>query len=509
MQNFLRLVFPLILLSSSGVAVFSAADLTDPYQVLNQHYSAIGGLDNLKAAQTQYFEADFSLVGTGLEGTVRQWSRSPVQQRQELDLTVIKQTSGDNGEVAWVVDTNGKLKVMRDEETVKQRKINGLMAQYEHLDPGSEIFCVSLEAGEEVEGEDCYRIRISNSLDSSEWVYLISKETLLMKKSIMYSPDGGQMHNSFSDYREVDGVLYAFKQNMKTVPTHQVQELTMTRLETNLEIDDSLFDPPAEEGEDFAFANGSSSENIQFLFHENHIYLEVTVNCDKQLWIFDSGAGMTVIDKDYAAELGLAFEGSMTGQGAHNTVDYTFVTIPGLQVEGITIDQQRAIAIDLAHLFNQLSDLKVAGILGYDFLSRFVSRIDYANERISFYHPDTFEYVGSGRVIDAPLNAQNMFGIPMTVEGGMEGVWRLDTGASGSSFHFHFAEENGLLNRPGTERQSFGAGGSNVSRVAEFSGAEVAGFDLPPLQISIPSNAGHGAMAEREKKGQVSSYSQN
>jgi hypothetical protein len=144
MQNLIRLVFPLILLSSSGLATLTAADLTDPYQVLNQHYSAIGGLVNLKAAQTQYFEADFALVGTGLEGTVRQWSRSPVQQRQELDLKVIKQTSGDNGEVAWVVDTNGKLKVMRDEETVKQRKINGLMAQYEHLDPSSEIFSVSL-----------------------------------------------------------------------------------------------------------------------------------------------------------------------------------------------------------------------------------------------------------------------------------------------------------------------------------------------------------------------------
>jgi hypothetical protein len=159
----------------------------------------------------------------------------------------------------------------------------------------------------------------------------------------------------------------------------------------------------------------------------------------------------------------------------------------------------------LGHLFDQLSDFGIGGILGYDFASRFVTRIDYANEKISFYHPDTFNYEGEGVVLDAPINSHNMFTLPMSVDGGLEGIWRFDTGASGSSFHYEFAKEHGLLERPGVQRQGFGAGGSHVSQLQQFPGATIGGFELPPLVIGIPGGAGHGAMAEKSLIGNLGS----
>jgi len=482
-----------------------AGNLTDPFEILNAHYESVGGLENLRAEKSTYFEAQFVLVGTGLEGPFKQWSKSPVQSRQELDLKVFKQTSGDDGSVGWVVDTNGKLKILRDDETNINRELTRLMAEFAHLDPDSEHFTVTCEGTADLDGVMCYVIKITNNLNVSELKYFINQETFLMEKSIIYGTDGGETHNAFSDYREVDGILRAFSQRTETVPTHQVQEITLAKLETNIELDDSLFSPPEEKVDDFRFTSGNRSTDVDFLFHENHIYMYVTVNCDRQLWILDSGAGATVIDNLYAEELGLASEGTIKGQGVSNTLDMGLVMMPGLSVEGIEIAEQRAVSVDLQGIFGQLMDLDVKGILGYDFMSRFVSKIDYANEKISFYHPDHFTYAGEGVVIDAPLNNQNMFTVPMTVEGKYSGQWRFDTGANGSGFHHDFSITNGFTERHGVERQAFGAGGSHITRRVQFSGANIAGFDLPPLEISVPMEAGHGAMAEKSMIGNLGS----
>ncbi|MFZ1947861.1 MAG: hypothetical protein WAW06_09990 [bacterium] len=112
----------LVLLSLAALAgtVFAQA-LTDPYEVLAEHYEASGGLERLKAERTKYFEATVSVMG--LEGTVKQWEETPLKKRQEVDLKVFKQISGDNGEYAWVVDQNGKFQVQKDEITLKKRQV--------------------------------------------------------------------------------------------------------------------------------------------------------------------------------------------------------------------------------------------------------------------------------------------------------------------------------------------------------------------------------------------------
>lgn len=505
MINTLRYVSPLIVVLLMLSDESMAEQLQDPYRILEKHYAAIGGLDRLKAEGSRYMEAEFELVGTGLEGSLKQWNRSPVMERQEMDLGVFKQISGDDGDIGWVLDNNGQLKILRDEDTVNARHLKQLMGEYAHLDPESPVFTVTLEGVQSVEGMDCYEIRIRNSINSSEQVYFIDTSEFLTRKSIIRQTDGGEFHSVFSDFRDSDGMVNAYRQDSTALPIGQKQKVTITKLELDLDIPSTLFAPPEEGSEDFRFLNGTSAENVDFLFHENHIYLQVTVNAEKKLWVLDSGAGATVIDKSFADELGLEEEGEFKGQGVNNTLELAFVTLPGMKVEGIEFDEQRVVSLDLSHLFKQLGDLEVGGILGYDFASRFVTRIDYANEKISFYHPDAFKYEGEGVVIDSPVNSHNMFTLPMSVDGGLSGIWRFDTGATGSSFHYEFAKENGLLERPGVERQSFGAGGSHVSMLQEFPGATIGGFELPALVFGVPYSAGHGALAEKSLVGNLGS----
>jgi hypothetical protein len=159
--------------------------------------------------------------------------------------------------------------------------------------------------------------------------------------------------------------------------------------------------------------------------------------------------------------------------------------------------------IDLHWLFSEMMGMEVAGILGYDFLSRMVTKIDYANQLISFYHPDHFDYRGSGVVLDAPVSQSNSFLLPLTVDGEYGGMWRLDTGAGGMWFHYPFAERHGLLDLPGIQGMSAGAGGKGGHLMVRFNTMEFAGMTIKDPIISLPLGKGQGAFADEALTGNI------
>jgi hypothetical protein len=467
------------------LGILAQETLSDPYEILGQHYEAVGGLEKLKSDSTTHFEGRISLFG--MEGTVKQWSKPPYRQRQEISLPAFEYVSGDNGDFAWVVDQNGKLQVKKDDTSLKKREVEALMDLYEHLDPESGVFTLALEGIEQVAGEECYAIRISNSISESEKLVYIRTADFYQVKSVVIEPDH-EMHILSSDFREVDGLLVPFKQEMEILPIGQKQSLEILTYEVNIDIDPERFEPPAEDVEDFRFLNGQSAENIPFEHLGNHIYLDVNLQCEKRRWCLDSGAGMSVIDSTFASELGLETSGESKAYGAGATVRMGFVTLPPYSVEGIEFDEQRAATLPLSGLFHKIG-IDVSGILGYDFLSRFVTKIDFANQTLSFYRPDDFEYEGAGTVLDAPLK-HNLFRVPMTVDGKYSGDWALDIGAGGASFLYPFAEKEGLLDVPGVDGLSGGAGGYFKTRVAKFESVDLGGFTLTGQLMALPLQEG-------------------
>ncbi len=173
--------------------------ITDPYEILNRHYEALGGLDKIKSQKTLYLEGDLELVGTGLEGSFIQWTQSPIKSRQEVDLKVIKQVSGDNGEFAWMVDQNGKLQIRNDERTLNQRKLQILQEKFEHLNPESDVFELSYEGIDTVSGKDCYVVKIANSINEDVSRQYYDTTSFMMLKSISISPEGECTSSNNSD----------------------------------------------------------------------------------------------------------------------------------------------------------------------------------------------------------------------------------------------------------------------------------------------------------------------
>ncbi len=490
-----------IVAMAAAVPASATGEMTDVYEILESHYEAIGGLDRVRGEDTTYFEA--TLAVAGLSGTIKAWEVRPDRNRTEVDLTVFAQTTGDNGAVAWEVGMNGKLRIEQDEYALARRDVSRRLALFEHLDPASDIFTVTLEGIESVGGADCYVVRVASEPDDGFRVWYIDTTDFLMRKSISHGADMEQ-HALFSDYRDVNGVLHAFKQDIEMLPIGQTQTLVVTVYETNIDIDPALFEPPSDGARDFVFTEGGNHAEVPCQYIERHIFLPVTVNCDKRLWILDSGASASVLDREYAESLGLELSGEMKGQGAGNTVDVAFTTLPPFSVDGIEFEEQQVAVIELVSLFRRLSDLEVVGILGYDFLSRFVTRVDYANELLTFYDPLEFEYDGDGTVLDAPLSG-NLFSVDASVDGVHSGRWMLDLGAGGVTFHAPYAREHDLGSKEGVYGVGFGAGGRIAHHFSRYETIEFGGHTIERPYISM---VGHdenaaGGFAGEERIGNL------
>ncbi|MFZ1947862.1 MAG: aspartyl protease family protein [bacterium] len=358
---------------------------------------------------------------------------------------------------------------------------------------------MTLQGMEKVGDADCYVVRTANSINDDVRLDYINAETFMEDKAVVVTP-ALETVTMLSDVRDVGGIKVPFHHEMEIKPIEQKQAIQITKYETNVPMDPALFEPPGGDVEDFSFTEGTSAEGIPFEYIGDHLFVDVTVNCDKRLWVLDTGAATTVIDSTYAASIGLEPAGDFKAVGAGKTVGAAFVTLPGFSVGTIRFEEQQVVSIGIAELFER-AGLSVAGILGYDFLSRFVTKIDYAARRMSFYRPDEFTYVGPGVVVDAPLTG-NLFALPMTVAGRYSGTWSLDLGASSTSFFYSYAEKNGIFAMRGLEGLAGGAGGYFTMRASKYASAEIAGFRLGEQVISVPLEKS-GAFGASEKTGNI------
>jgi len=482
MNHFKMLLLSGFLLAAVVSTAVAQNTLDDPYEILDRYFSAMGGLDRLSAERSYYLEGNITVAG--FEGTIKLWNEKPDRSRTEVDLGVFKMIQGDNGDYSWVVDTNGKLQKTTNpgETAIKRKEVKRRMAEYEYADRGSDVFQVTYIGAEEVEGDSCYVIKIANNINSDNETDYINKDNYLLEKSV--SIEGRESHDAFyKDYRDVAGIKVPFWQKQIAHETGQEEEMEIAEYVSNPDIEPTLFDPPVEGAKDYRFTEGDRSENIPFVFQGGHLYIPVIVDCKERYWILDTGAAMSVIGFEYATELGLDLQGDMKGLGAGGTVEIKLTTLPPFSVQGIEFDEQTVAAIDLGEL-NRMLDVEIAGILGFDFLSRFVTRIDYANGLVSFYEPETFEYTGDGRELNVHVK-DNVFMVEATLEDNYSGTWLFDLGASSINLNSVYALKNRFTERKGVLGMGRGASSAFYNKKVKCKKIDFAGYTLDNPTVSF------------------------
>src|SRR5262249_24085194 len=135
--------------------------------------------------------------------------------------------------------------------------------------------------------------------------------------------------------------------------------------------DASFFAPPPDTVHDFTFEAGADSAALPIEIWDGHIILKGRSHGEGGLaFLLDTGAEASDLDAAVARRWGLSHELPLQLQGTGGAqwgglVQLDTLAFPGLQLLG-----QRVAAVDLSGV--RPAGHSIAGVLGYDFLSRFV-----------------------------------------------------------------------------------------------------------------------------------------
>jgi hypothetical protein len=200
-----------------------------------------------------------------------------------------------------------------------------------------------------------------------------------------------------------------------------------------------------------SFAWGTQAVNIPFELYANVIFLRVRVGDSEPLWfIFDTGAGINVVNTRRAASLRLTKGVEVDAKGTGGTVAGTLATGATISLPGVAARAQRLAALPIDSIEPHVGRT-VDGILGYDFIKEFVVEIDYERSLISFYDPRTYRYAGRGASVPIEIRGGTPFvrtTVDLTSTDSVAGEFEIDTGSDGAlGVYDYFVKARGLLRR--------------------------------------------------------------
>ncbi len=191
---------------------------------------------------------------------------------------------------------------------------------------------------------------------------------------------------------------------------------------------------------------------VPFEFAGDEIFVPVRVNGSKPVWFaVDSAASAMILHSDAARRLELSGgkRGQSRGAGA-GPVAHTKIAAPvSLQIGSLPRADYPMIAIDLSGPAESAGHA-MDGLIGYEFFSRYVVKIDYALHRITVTPPGEFrappEYVGLPLVMDHKLpfvEAElKVPGVPAA-----KSLFLIDTGSSDAVDHPLIKESSGEVRK--------------------------------------------------------------
>jgi hypothetical protein len=311
---------------------------------------------------------------------------------------------------------------------------------------------------------------------------------------------GSKMTWSFEDYREVLGVKLPFK-----VTSTRAGLASTTTVQQVTEAPTFVRNPYAlvpVQPQDVVFDPAVPAEVKVERFRSGHFLVQPKVNGEDVGWfIFDSGAGGMVIDKQVADKLGMETFGEVPVVGVGGVLPGRFRQAKNFQLGPVTLKDAVFVEIDLRTI-SMAMGRKVAGICGAPLLKRTVVELESTPPRLALHDPAKYKLEG-GTWQDLLLKNS----LPCTkakFEGDREALFRLDTGAHGTvTFHAPAVQNLKLLEGRQT-RASFsgGVGGMAPERVGELEWFELGGHRFQKPRVAF-SQAKTGAFADEYAAGNI------
>ena len=426
----------------------------------------------------------YSIIQGGLDGALEQWHDTMTgHYSQSHHLGITAGGEGFDGLLPWSQDVSGCCR-LEDNGDAREAAVNhAYRACLGWWYP--ERFPATLEYRKHFEdsGMSCHILRITPRSGRRFEVW-IDAVTFLVERTVEQGAFE-TVTQFFSEYRSVAGVKLAFHVRVSNGETQYDQQREVQQIELNPPDFEAHLKMPPSPPLDFQIADNQNSVELPFQLAANLILVDVAINGGKTLpFVLDTG-GVNLVTPEAALELGLEAQGAFWGfGGGEKTVEMKVAAVTSLEFGNIRLSDRVIWVFPFPELKEALGIAEFGGLLGYEVFRRFVVRVDYQSQILTFIRPDHFSYEGSGTIVPFRFNSN----IP-EVEGSIDGVagkFDFDTGFTGTVLlHTPFVERNQLVHKyqAGSVDTKEGAGGGAVSFLAAQSQrlrlGELEVLDLP------------------------------
>jgi len=486
---------------------FAHAEITpEAREAVERHVAAIGGRPALEANRTTHLW--ITLSAFGLAGRSEAWLQPPDRRATEVSLGPFTLRDGCEGTRAWRTDPTGKV-VSLDGRDLEEAKAGAWFENDRWMAPDQGGGTVTVSGTERDANGSYLVLEVVPPAGRARRVYL-DQSTWLIDR-IASRSDQGTVTVTLSDYRETGGRKVAFRslQQIAGMPANDAT-LAVDSVRFNETIPAARWAPPGEPATAVRYLKSEGVARLPFDYSARHVWLKASVNGGPPAdFLYDTGASLSVLDSAYAAAIGLATEGRLQGQGAGASGTGSFARVDTLRVaapdgDGVEIGDLKVAVLDLNAILAPHFWREVAGVIGFDFIVRFVNEIDYDARTLVLHDPAAFQYRGGGAAIPMTL-AGHAPVVRLTLDGEFEGEFRIDVG-SGSTVDLHgpFVRAYGLDRTlgAGVEVVSGGFGGTFKTRVTRARSLAVGPYSWDRPLVSL-SGAESGAFASEDYAGNV------
>lgn len=415
----------------------------------------------------------------GLKGTHERWTTSRGQLHMTIDIAdLFHQESTFDGEKAWVLDSSGMAHELSN-GTLEGVVSAAYEASHSFLLPGRLSGRVDV-LGEDV-AEDAYTVRLEPDGGTPVTVSL-DRATFLPKQETIRTPTGLRT-TMFSGWREFSGVKLPSVFRQSTGDHKFDLVVTIEQVEINERFAPALFEKPEEAAAPIHFAGSAHEVMSPVEVYSEYVFIPVRVSGAEVGWfLLDSGANESVISKPWAERIGLASQGALGTEGAAGSTEVGLAKNLTLGLPGVEVPT-RTVAVEDLSWVQQVLGRRLDGLLGYDFISRFVIRVDYQHRKLTLYDPVTFKPAERGTAF--PLT---FFGnVPrvaarITIPGRtpINAQCLIDSGAGGFALAAPFVEANRVLEsvRKTIATSVSGAGGGSKALTGRIEGLQLGPYIL-------------------------------
>lgn len=470
------LLFLLSLLVLAGIA--SARTTTDPHALFAAMRAASGGE---RWAQVGEIRSQATVEEGGLRGRERR-DRDTRRGRYvtHSDVGVNKGSTGFDGTQSWMRDEKGLVNVLDAATARRQAITDAYLARNGWFAPASRDPATMSWLGEQHEqGRRFQRVRVTPAGGDPVEAW-IDADTHLLARLSREGDDGFTTTTSYTDYRTVDGLRLPFRERDSNGQASYDSTRTILHVEVLPQAVDADFAQPPSVISDARIDGGLASATVPFERYGGLILVELAIDGHAPLpFILDSG-GLNLLTPDAARALGIRGEGRQAIQGVGTQVQSLQVADVGRYRLGpVQLEQQRFLIVDLPLLLTDRGERPaIAGLIGYELLRRFTTRIDYDRQQLTFTAAGGLRDAAGANVL--PLSFDGRTPMVHARVNGIEGVFMMDTGDSGDLTVFApFATAHRIaLDGKISASHSGGVGG-----IIENRHGQVASFALGPRAL--------------------------